>query len=387
MIYAGQGVLLAEHGPQFLKQLAELADIPVCTTLLGLGAFDEHSSRSLHMVGMHGSAYANMAMQHADVILALGARFDDRVTGNLAKFAPEAKQAAKQGTGGIIHMDISPKEVNKVVEPTVAVIGDLAETLPKLLQFIEPVTPEQRQVWWKQIAEWKQKYPFTWSPPTPGREQLIKPQQVIAMLNDHLKDRKENVVLTTGVGQHQMWAAQFYRHCYPRSFITSGGLGTMGFGLPAAIGAKIALGRDKLVVDIDGDASFCMTAMELFTAVQYGINVRVLILNNVCYGMMKQWHELVYEKQYNGASIAYGNPDFVKLAQALGADARRCTMLDHVQDALEWLCESDAVIEEKQQNGVRVLECVVDADEHVFPMVELGGGLHEMKFGPAGHHR
>jgi acetolactate synthase I/II/III large subunit len=281
ILYVGAGMLATPEGPKILKELVEKGNIPVTTTLQGLGAFDEEHSHSLHMLGMHGSAYANLAMQTADVIVALGARFDDRVTGNLAKFAPAAKRAALSRKGGIYHFDIMPKNINKVVQVTDSVEGDVATNCQHMLPFIKPAP---RKAWFEQLDEWKLKYPFTFTPSLPGAP--IKPQEVIQELNTQVKDIKDKVIITSGVGQHQMWACQYYRWRHPRTWISSGGLGTMGFGLPAAIGAKVAH-PDKIVIDIDGDASLSMTAMELMTARQFDINVKVLLLNNDFQGMVK----------------------------------------------------------------------------------------------------
>jgi len=277
VIYVGQGILAKENGPKYLRELSERAQIPVTTTLQGLGAFDERDEKSLHMLGMHGSAYANMAMQEADLILALGARFDDRVTGNLNSFAPEAKAAAMQGRGGIVHFEIMPKNINKVVEATEAVEGDVTDSLELLLPHIRNVDKSHRAAWFEQINAWKDRFPFTYHPAKKGER--MKPQAVIECLSDLCEPMKDKVIITTGVGAHQMWTAQYYRWAYPRTMITSGGLGTMGFGVPSAIGAKVAR-PECIVVDIDGDASFSMTAMELATAAQFNIGVKILILNN-----------------------------------------------------------------------------------------------------------
>jgi acetolactate synthase I/II/III large subunit len=283
IIYAGNGVLSSPEGPELLRKLSQEGNIPVTTTLQGLGAYDELDPKSLHMLGMHGSAYANLAMQQADVIIALGARFDDRVTGKVDTFAPAARAAALQGRGGIIHFEIQPKNVNKVVDATVPVLGDVVANLAGLVPHIRPAP---REAWFADIRLWKEKYPFTYVKSEDGAP--MKPQEVVEELDKQTRERKEDVVVTTGVGQHQMWAAQHYRWTHPRSMVTSGGLGTMGFGLPAAVGAKVAAPH-KTVVDIDGDASFSMTAMELATASQYSIGVKVLVLNNEFQGMVLQW--------------------------------------------------------------------------------------------------
>lgn len=276
VLYCGQGLLARPDGPKILKEFADKACIPVTTTLQGLGGFDELDPKSLHMLGMHGSAYANMAMQEADLIIAVGARFDDRVTLSIPKFAPQAKLAAAEGRGGIVHFEIMPKNINKVVEANVAVEGDCAENLDLLLPHVHAV--KERTEWFEQINDWKARFPLSLY----ERQSVngtIKPQHLIETLSKLTADRKEKTIITTGVGQHQMWAAQHFRWRHPRTMITSGGLGTMGFGLPSAIGAKVAR-PDCLVIDIDGDASFNMTLTELSTAAQFNIGVKVLLLNN-----------------------------------------------------------------------------------------------------------
>ncbi|KAF5323833.1 hypothetical protein D9611_008219 [Ephemerocybe angulata] len=367
VIYAGNGVLSSPMGPKFLKELAENGNIPVCTTLQGLGAFDETSEKSLHMLGMHGSAYANLAMQTADVIIALGARFDDRVTGTLATFAPAAKAAAREGRGGIIHFEIQPKNVNKVVEAQIPILGDVVASLSALAPLVRNTG---RAEWFEMIKGWKSKYPFTYVKSKEGEQ--MKPQEVVEELERQTKDIKDEVVVSTGVGQHQMWAAQFYRWKQPRSMVTSGGLGTMGFGLPAAIGAKVADPK-KIVVDIDGDASFSMTAMELATAAQYNIGVKVLILNNEFQGMVLQWQDLFYEKRYSHTKMT--NPNFVLLAQAMGVHAIRCTSAADLPAKMKEFLEYD-------NSKPVVMECMVEKDEHVFPMVPAGKALHEQLLHP-----
>eukprot|EP00128_Syssomonas_multiformis_P006007 Colp12_sorted_trinity150504_noHs@17585 len=265
VIYAGQGVIQS-NSYKILRHFAKAANIPVTTTLQGLGAFDETDDLSLHMLGMHGSAYANYAIQKADVILAIGARFDDRVTGNIKLFAPEAHKAALEGRGGIVHFEISPKNVNKTINAHKYVLGDVGDIMVKLMPYMEH---NPRHNWLDTIKKWKADHPFSYTPARKGG--AIKPQAVIEELYRQTAHMSDKVTITTGVGQHQMWAAQYYRWRHPRSWISSGGLGTMGYGVPAAIGAKVAR-PDHIVVDIDGDASFCMTAMEMVTAAQYRIS-------------------------------------------------------------------------------------------------------------------
>lgn len=368
IIYAGNGILNSSRGPELLARLASEGNIPVTTTLQGLGAFDELDERSLHMLGMHGSAYANFAMQEADVIIALGARFDDRVTGKVDTFAPAARAAAAQGRGGIIHFEIQPKNINKVVDASVSILGDVTHNLSALVPLIKS---SPRQGWFQSIKEWKAKYPFTYDKSVPGQGKM-KPQEVIEELDAQTRDCKDNVIISTGVGQHQMWAAQHFRWRKPRSMVTSGGLGTMGFGLPSAIGAKVAA-PEKTVVDIDGDASFSMTAMELATASQFNIGVKVLILNNEFQGMVEQWQDLFYDARYSHTQMH--NPDFVKLGEAMGVHSIRCTSTDELPAKMREFLEYDG-------NKPVLMECVVSNREHVFPMVVAGKALHEQLLHP-----
>lgn len=361
VIYAGQGMISTPDGPRLLKELADKACIPVTTTLQGLGAFDELDDKSLHMLGMHGSAYANMAMQEADLILALGARFDDRITLSVAKFAPAAKAAAAEGRGGIIHFEIMPKNINKVVQATEAVEGDVITNLEHLLPHVKPC-PE-RPEWFGQINDWKKRFP--WAYEKEGPNGLIKPQTVIATLSKLTELIKDNTVITTGVGQHQMWTAQHYRWRHPRTMITSGGLGTMGYGLPAAIGAKVAR-PDALVIDIDGDASFSMTLTELSTAAEFNIGVKIIVLNNEEQGMVTQWQSLFFEDRFSHTHQK--NADFVKLGHAMGVQADRAVKPDELEEKLKWLLATD---------GPALLEVVTDQKVPVLPMVPSGCALHE----------
>ena len=364
LIYAGHGIICSRDGVKHLKELADKASIPVTTTLHGLGAFDELDEKSLHMLGMHGSAYANMAMQEADLIIALGGRFDDRVTLSIPKFAPAARAAAKEDRGGIVHFEILPKNINKVIEATVAIEGDVGDNLKQLLPRVQQKSMADRKEWFDQIKSWKEKWPFS-NYEKAERSGLIKPQTLIEELSNLTADRKDKTIITTGVGQHQMWAAQHFRWRHPRTMITSGGLGTMGYGLPAAIGAKVAK-PDALVIDIDGDASFNMTLTELSTAAQFNIGVKVIVLNNEEQGMVTQWQNLFYEDRYSHTHQR--NPDFMKLADAMDVQHRRVSKPDEVVDALKWLIESD---------GPALLEVITDKKVPVLPMVPTGHGLHE----------
>ncbi|KAL4935973.1 hypothetical protein BDV06DRAFT_233824 [Aspergillus oleicola] len=308
VLYVGQGILSTPEDPQLLQMLADKASIPATTSLLGLGAFDETDSKALQMLGLHGSGYANMAMQIADLIIALGARFDDRVTGSIPKFAPKAKVAASEGQGGIIHFDVSPKNVNKVVEATEAVIGDCAENLKPLIPLVDCV---DRPCWTAQIASWKNEYPLSDSE---GRRDS-QPQAFLERLNDLIHPIKSRTIFTTGVGQHQMWVAQHIHWQYPRSPITSGGLCTMVYGLPAVIWAQVAR-PDALVINVDGDASLNMTLNELLTARRNNLPVKIIVLNNAEQGMVTHLQTIYYG---NRLSNSHGtNPDFLLAARSMG---------------------------------------------------------------------
>src|SRR4051794_31563697 len=349
VLYVGGGAIIA-NAWQALRKLADKGNIPCTTTLLGLGAFDEHDPKALHMLGMHGSAYANYAVQESDCLIAVGARFDDRVTGNLASFAPHAK---------IIHIDIDPSSISKNVDVDVPVVGDARLSLEAMFPYIEH---RDRKDWHAQINAWKKRYPFKYL----DDSKHSKPQYVIEEIN---RQSNGEAIITTGVGQHQMWAAQFYRWRRPRQMITSGGLGTMGYGLPSALGA--ALGSPgKTVIDIDGDGSYLMTCYELATIAEYNIPVKVCILNNDFQGMIKQWQDLFYEKRYSNSPMK--NPNFAKMAEAFGVRGIRC----------DNKCDVEKTVKEMlAHKGPVVVDFYVEPNEHVYPMVPSGKGLHEMELG------
>jgi acetolactate synthase I/II/III large subunit len=349
VMYVGGGAIISNAGP-IVRKVADKGNIPVTTTLLGLGAFDEHDPKALFMLGMHGSAFANYAVQECDVLIAGGARFDDRVTGNLANFAPHAK---------IIHIDIDPSSIGKTVDVDCTVMGDARVSLELMLPHLEH---RDRKEWFSHIAAWKKRYPFKYFDDSP----VAKPQYVIEELH---RQTHGDAIITTGVGQHQMWAAQFYRWRFPRQMITSGGLGTMGYGLPSAMGA--ALGAPgKTVIDIDGDASFLMTMFELPTIAEYNIPVKVVILNNDFQGMIKQWQDLFYDRRYAYSKMK--NPNFSALAEACGIRGIRCDRKEDVPRTVETMLA---------HNGPIIVDFAVEPNEHVYPMVPSGKGLHEMELG------
>ncbi len=346
VLYVGGGVISANATAE-LRALAEKAHIPVTMTLLGLGSYDQNKPESLDMLGMHGSAYANYAVQECDLLIAVGARFDDRVTGKVKTFASNAK---------IIHIDIDPSSISKNMSVDIPVVGDAKSILTKLANQVEY---KERKRWFKKIADWKAKFPFRYDDNSPA----IKPQYVI---DEICRQTKGDAIITTGVGQNQMWAAQFYKFTKPRQFITSGGLGTMGFGLPAAIGVQIAK-PDAVVIDIDGDHSFNMTMTELSTAVENKLPIKVCILNNGYMGMVRQWQELFYNKRYSKSYLS--NPDYATLARALGAVG---ITVDKKADV------SKAVKQMLSEKEPCVVDFKVEPEENVWPMVPAGKSINEM---------
>lgn len=347
VIYAGGGVI-ASGAAEELKEFAEKTRIPVTTTLMGKGAIPEDHPLSLGMVGMHGTYYANYAVSHSDLLIAVGARFDDRVTGRLDTFATQAK---------VIHIDIDAAELGKNVRPHHILNGDAKLVLQELLSRVEiPQTKE----WLDQIAVWKKEHPLSYC----QDGDKIKPQYVIEQLR---KLAGENAVVTTEVGQNQMWAAQYYKVSKPGTFISSGGLGTMGFGLPAAVGAQI--GRpDDLVISISGDGSFQMNLQELATIVQQQLPIKIIILNNGYLGMVRQWQELFHNKRYSQTELI-PVPDFVKLADAYGIAGYRVQSPEEVGPVLE---------QALNHPGAVIVDMVIDREENVYPMVPAGGTLTKM---------
>jgi len=346
VLYVGGGVISANASEE-VRALAEKAHLPVTTTLLGLGSYDQGKPESLDMLGMHGAAYANYAVQECDLLIAIGARFDDRVTGKIKTFIPNAK---------VIHIDIDPASISKNVRVDIPVVGDARAIVAELLKEVEY---RERKPWFKKIADWKEKFAFRYD----REASTIKPQYVVEELSNQTASE---AIITTGVGQNQMWAAQFYRFTKPRQLISSGGLGTMGYGLPAAIGAQVAR-PDATVVDVDGDSSFNMTMTELATAVQYNLPIKVCILNNGYMGMVRQWQELFFNKRYSKSYLS--NPDYATVARAMGAVGITCDEKSDVPKAIK------AMLEEKKPC---VVDFKVEREENVWPMVPAGKSLDEM---------
>ena len=350
-IYAGGGIISAGASEE-LRKFAHEWNIPVAVTLMGLGAFPEDDPLSLRWPGMHGTYYANYALNTCDLLLTFGARFDDRVTGTVSEFAKDAY---------IIHVDIDLSEINKNKHVDLGIVADIKEVLHELNR--EPVCGTYRD-WFAQIAEWKKKYPFKYTKAKSG--QSPKPQYVIETL---YKLTHGDAVIVPGVGQHQMWAAQFYKFKYPRQFLTSGGLGSMGFGLPAAMGAKIAC-PDKLVVNIDGDGSFQMNIQELGTLFAEDIPVKMIVLNNQHLGMVAQWEDRFYGSNHcntvmtNPIDGRSYYPDFVQIAKGYNIPGRTVFRRDDVEDAIREMLETD---------GPFLLDCHTGYQEHVLPMIPPGG--------------
>jgi len=350
VIYAGGGVI-SSQASQELFELAEKMQIPVTTTLMGMGAFPSRNPLSLGMLGMHGTRYANYAIGECDVLIAMGVRFDDRVTGKIAHFAPHAK---------VIHMDIDAAEIGKNVNVDVPIVGDLKEILQAMLPRLQPET--DLSPWHETIERWKDEYPLYYGP---SEEDRIMPQHVIEKV---CALTQGDAVIATEVGQHQMWTAQYYKFANPRSFLSSGGLGTMGYGFPAAIGAKLAC-PDKTVINIAGDGSIQMNIQELGTAVQYKLPVIICILNNHFLGMVRQWQGLFYGGRYSHTDMS-SQPDFVKLAEAYGAVGIRVTKMEDVEAALlQALQVADRPV---------IIDFWVERETDVYPMVPPGESLQNM---------
>lgn len=365
IIYAGGGVIISGAHEELL-QFAEKTGIPVTSTLLGLGAFPNGHELSLDMLGMHGTVYANHAISESDLIISIGARFDDRVTGKLDEFAPHAQ---------IIHIDIDPTSLSKNVDVDIPIVGDARKVLQELIPAVEKCTIDP---WMSRIKGWKEKFPLTYN--EEGGQ--IKPQAVIEAISDLTNGE---AIVSTEVGQNQMWVAQFYKFKQPRTLLTSGGLGTMGYGFPAAIGAQLAF-PDKVVFDVAGDGSIQMNIQELATAVMEKLPIKIVILNNGYLGMVRQWQELFFDRRYAQTKLFHADtdvvepsemnyiPDFVKLAEAYGAYGKRISKPEEVKPAIEDILGRDQTC---------VLDVRIAQEENVFPMVPAGAALTQMIGGMA----
>lgn len=364
IIYYGGGVVLGNASAE-LVEFAHKSGIPVTSTLMGLGAYPVNydDPQYLGMLGMHGTVYANFAISHSDLIIAIGSRFDDRVTGKLSEFAPHAK---------IIHIDIDPTSISKNVVVDIPIVGDVAEVLREMNK---EIGKQKIDAWMEQIAEWKKSNPLSFD----NSDTIIKPQFVVKKLSELTKGE---AIITTEVGQNQMWTAQYFDFQKPRTFLTSGGLGTMGYGLPAAIGAKAGF-RDKTVIDVAGDGSIQMNIQELGTAISHDLDVKVVILNNTYLGMVRQWQELFYDKRYSGVIMEKHKhrkmtgeyyPDFVKVAEAYGCWGKRIRLPSEVEGALKEMIA---------YKGPAVLDVLIEKEENVFPMVPAGASLTQIIGGMA----
>jgi acetolactate synthase-1/2/3 large subunit len=357
VFYTGGGVI--NSGPQasqLLREFVQLTGYPITSTLMGLGSYPSADRQWLGMLGMHGTYEANLAMHGCDVMINIGARFDDRITGNLDGFSPNSTK---------IHVDIDPSSINKNVIVDVPIIGDCAHVLEDMLRVWKSraLTPDKKALddWWDQIEEWRGRDCLAYQPDT----KAIKPQYAVERLYELTKGA--NTYITTEVGQHQMWAAQYYRFEDPNRWMTSGGLGTMGYGIPAAVGVQVAH-PDALVIDIAGEASVLMTMQEISTAVQYRLPVKIFILNNEYMGMVRQWQELLHGGRYS-SSYSEALPDFVKLAEAYGATGIRAQTPDELDDAIKRMVATD---------GPVIFDCVVTKEENCFPMIPSGAAHNDM---------
>ncbi len=361
IVYAGGGVI--NSGPracELLNRFVKMTGMPITNTLMGLGSFPGNDEQFLGMLGMHGTYEANLAMHSCDVMIAVGARFDDRVTGRLDEFSPNSIK---------IHIDIDPSSINKNVMVDIPVVGDVGRTLEAMLTAWNAgkhkLDAKASKVWWKQIAEWRARDCLRYEQKGP----IIKPQYAIQRLHELTKDR--DVYITTEVGQHQMWAAQFFRFDEPNRWMTSGGLGTMGYGFPAAIGVQVAH-PESLVIDVAGEASFLMNIQELSTVMQYGLPVKVFVVNNQYMGMVRQWQELLHGERYS-ESYMESLPDFVKLAEAFGAVGIRCEKPEELDGKILEMLACDKPV---------IFDCLVARDENCFPMIPSGAAHYEMLLGP-----
>ena len=364
IFYTGGGVV--NSGPKasaLLRELVNTTGFPITSTLQGLGAYPGEDNQFLGMLGMHGSYEANNAMHDCDLMINIGARFDDRITGKIDEFSPKSKK---------VHIDIDPSSINKNVKVNLAIVGDVAEVITSTIKTIKKAKPnfaksnkQKISKWWEKIEKWRSIKSFGFINST----ELIKPQYAVQRLYELTKNK--DTYITTEVGQHQMWAAQHYKFDKPNRWMTSGGLGTMGYGLPAAVGVQVAH-PNKLVIDIAGEASVLMTMQEMSTAVQYSLPIKIFILNNEYMGMVRQWQELLHDKNYSESYTA-ALPDFVKLAEAYGCVGIRATKPEELDDKIIEMINTDRPV---------IFDCVVDKKENCFPMIPSGKPHNQMLLGP-----
>ena len=364
IVYTGGGVI--NSGPQAsetLKEFVRLIGFPITSTLQGLGAFPGDDNQFIGMLGMHGTYEANNAMHDCDLLINIGARFDDRITGKIDEFSPKSKK---------VHIDIDPSSINKIIKVDLAIVGDVNQVIKSAIKKInkkknglKDSNKQKISKWWEQIQKWRTKNSLGFI----NSDKEIKPQHAVKRLYELTKN--QDTFITTEVGQHQMWAAQHYKFNKPNRWMTSGGLGTMGYGLPAAVGVQIAH-PDKLVIDIAGEASVLMTMQEMSTAVQYNLPIKIFILNNQYMGMVRQWQELLHEKNYS-ESYTEALPDFVKLAEAYGCKGIKADNPDELDDKIREMIDF---------NGPVIFDCHVDPNENCFPMIPSGKPHNQMILGP-----
>ena len=364
ILYTGGGVI--NSGPkasELLRELVSLTGFPITSTLQGLGSYPGDDNQFLGMLGMHGTYEANNAMHDCDLMINIGARFDDRITGKIDEFSPKSKK---------VHIDIDPSSINKNVKVDLPIVGDVSEVMISVIKTLKKKHPnfassnkEKTSKWWEKISEWRSVNSLNFI----NSDKTIKPQHAIQRLYELTKDK--DTYITTEVGQHQMWAAQHYKFNKPNRWMTSGGLGTMGYGLPAAVGVQIAH-PDKLVVDIAGEASVLMTIQEMSTAVQYNLPIKIFILNNEYMGMVRQWQELLHEKNYSESYTA-ALPDFVKLAEAYGCVGIRAKTPDELDEKIKEMINVNKPV---------IFDCLVDKEENCFPMIPSGKPHNQMLLGP-----
>jgi len=364
VFYTGGGVI--NSGPkasELLRELVSITGFPITSTLQGLGAYPGDDNQFLGMLGMHGTYEANNAMYDCDLLINIGARFDDRITGKIDEFSPKSKK---------VHIDIDPSSINKIVKVDLSIVGDVSDvirsttkTLKKKNLNLKKSNKQKISKWWQQIQKWRTKQSLNFI----NSDKIIKPQHAVQRLYELTKN--QDTYITTEVGQHQMWAAQHYKFNKPNRWMTSGGLGTMGYGLPAAVGVQVAH-PEKLVVDIAGEASILMNIQEMSTAVQYNLPVKIFILNNQYMGMVRQWQELLHEKNYS-ESYSKALPDFVKLAEAYGCVGIRAEKPNELDKKIEEMINTD---------GPVIFDCHVDQDENCFPMIPSGKPHNQMLLGP-----